>query len=354
MGPELRHDSASPAFGSGYPAGHLANFIKMEAKIPTEIKKARRILLTLHLGPDGDSVGSVFAVWRWLERIGKKVTVVSFDPVPQEFGFLEEVKKVKKEDVAKLDLTKFGLWLLLDSSDWNMVTKTENFAPLPSLTIVNIDHHPTNKKMGKINLVLPQKSSVAEIIFGLFKKWQVKIDEEMATRLFLGIFMDTGGFFYFNASPETMRIGAELLRMGADKKRIILELYRSQSLGTLKYWAAVLTRMKVDKKRRFAISAIPNKILKELKLGKSERGGAAGQFLPIVKDTDFGVLLDEENSGEVSGSLRAKGDFDVARIALEMGGGGHQAAAGFRMKGSLKEVEGKLLNIIDKIRNSKR
>ena len=327
----------------------IKNMEKIEKRIFEEIKKADRILMHLHLGPDGDSLGSVLAVWRWLESLGKKVTVVSFDPVAEEFGFLEEVKKVKKADAAKLDFSQFDLWLALDSSDWNMITKNKNFRPPEDLMLINIDHHKTNVNYGKLNLVLPEKSSVAEVLFELFKRWKVEIDKKIATRLFLGIFMDTGGFFYLNTSPDTMRIGAELLERGADKERIVLEVYRSKPLKTLEYWAAVLARMKIDKRGKFVISTIPREILKGLELGKSERGGAAGQFLPLVKDTDFGVLLDEENPGEVSGSLRARTDFDVSKIAVAMGGGGHKAAAGFRMKGSIEEVEKKLRKVIERL-----
>lgn len=314
-----------------------------------EIKKAKRVLMHLHLGPDGDSIGSVFAMWRWLEKIGKKVTVISFDLIPGEFHFLEEVKLVKKADVAKFDFSKFDLWLSLDSSDWNMITRKTNFRLKDRITIINIDHHQTNANYGKINLVLPEKSSVAEILFELFKKWKVKIDKEIATRLFLGIFLDTGGFFYLNTSPNTMRIGAELLEKGADKKTIILSLYRNQPLKTLKYWGRVLAAMKLDKKGRFVMATIPYRIFKELELSKYEAVGAASQFAPIVKDTDFGVVLDEDKPRNVRGNLRSKSDFDVSRIALAMGGGGHKAAAGFRMKGSLGEVERKLVEVIKKL-----
>lgn len=327
---------------------------KIEKQIFEEIKKAKMVLMHLHLGPDGDSIGSVLAMWQWLKKLGKKVTVISFDPIPEEYFFLKELKKVKKANVAKMDLSKYDLWLSLDASDWDMITKNKDFQPPRNLMLINIDHHPTNTKYGKINLVLVGKSSLGEILFDLFEKWQVKIDEKMAHLLFLSIFTDTKGYFYRNTTPATMRVGAKLLELGANREKIVFDLYNSQRLKTLKYWAKVLESMKIDRKKRFVIARLAYRDYEELGLRKQGAKGAASNFLPIVKGTDFGVLLTEDYPGEVRGSMRSRTDFDVAKIAVAMGGGGHKAAAGFRMKGDLKSVEKKLLAVIDKLTETKK
>lgn len=218
--------------------------------------------------------------------------------------------------------------------------------------LINIDHHPTNAGFGKINYVKRGWSSTAEIIFDLFEKWQVKIDKEMATRLFLGIYSDTGSFKFDYTRPETLRIGARLLELGASLRLIRTNLELNKSLKNLKYWSLVLGKMKINKKYRFVSSSISYQDFQKNKISEGDKAGATTFFAPIVKDTDFGVILREISPGEVNGGLRARTDFDVSKIALAMGGGGHKAAAGFRMKGSIKEVERKLRKVIDKIRNS--
>ena len=319
---------------------------KAEKQILAEIKKAKKILMHLHLGPDGDSIGSVFTIWRWLEKLGKKATVVSFDPIPEEFGFLEEAKRVKRGDVAKMDLSKFDLWLSLDSADWNMITKKDDFQSSENLMLINIDHHPTNTGFGKINYVFRGDPATASILFELFQKWQVKIDKKMATCLYLGIYEDTGSFRFDYTKPETLRIGARLLELGADRRLIVNSLERNRSLEVLHYWSLILGKMMINRKYRFAISKVSYEDSDRRGLTEVKNTGASTLFAPIVKGTRFGVILREGQLGEVEGSLRAKKDFDVSRIAQVMGGGGHKAAAGFRMKGDLKSVEKKLMEVI--------
>jgi len=319
---------------------------KVERQILDEIKKAKRVLLHLHLGPDGDSIGSVFGLWRWLEKIGKKVTVVSFDPIPEEFHFFEEVKRVKKGDVAKLDFSQFDLWLSLDCSDWSMISKKIDFRPPKDFRLINIDHHPTNADFGKINYVFRGDPSTAGILFDLFQNWGVKIDKKIANRLFLGIYHDTGSFSFDYTKPRTFRQAAKLLELGADLQMIRRNLNLNKSLKNLRYWSFVLANMRINKKYQFSIAAVPNEEFSKRKIGIEDRSGVASWFGNIVKDTNFGVILTEHEPGEVKGSLRSRTDFDVSQIAQAMGGGGHKAAAGFRMKGSIKDVERKLLAVI--------
>jgi len=325
--------------------GHMR---KVAKQIFEAIKKADRILIPLHLGPDGDCVGSALAMQRWLKKLGKEVTVVSFDPISEEFGFLEEVEKIKKISVSKLDFSQFDLWLSLDSGGINMITRESDFQLPEGLMSINIDHHQTNTKFAKINLVVADEPSTATIIFSLFKNWGVKIDKKMATRLYLGIYGDTGSFRYDYTKPETLRIGAELLELGANLQLIRNNLEQAKPLELLHYWSLVLGLMKINKKYRFVMAKVSYQDLEKHDLIGVKNSNVV-DFAPIVRDTDFGVILTESEVGEVKGSLRARGNFNVAKIAEKMGGGGHKAAAGFKVKGSLEEVERKLLAIIKEL-----
>jgi len=315
---------------------------KVSRKIFSEIKKAKRILLALHVSPDADSVSSVLAMSLVLERLGKKVKIISFSQIPGRLLYIPGTEKVKILDFAKEKFLEFDLFIALDSAQERMITRSSYPKNFPkNFKVINIDHHFTNTKFGDINLV-SIISSTAELLYELFKFWKVKIDKKMADLLLLGIVADTGSFQYPMTSRETFLVGAELLQKGASLNETVLYLFRSYNLKTLKYWGKVLQNLKQDKGGKFVWSKISRKEKEKLGIDPSEIEGAASLFCPVINGTEFGIILLEED-GLIRGSLRSRTNFDVSKIAVEFGGGGHREAAGFSLNMSLKEAEKKVL-----------
>jgi len=315
---------------------------KTAIKILSEIKKAKKILLTVHVSPDQDSVASVLAMELVLRRMGKKTKIISFSQIPSKLKFISGTERIETADFAKIDFSEFDLFIALDSAQERMITRSHFPESFPSnFKIVNIDHHITNTRFGDINLVVPT-SSTTEILYQLFKIWQVKIDKTLARLLFYGIFADTGCFQYSSTSVETFKIAADLIEKGASLNEAVLVSFRSYSLKTLKYWGRVLDNMQTDGSGKFIWSKISKKEREELGVEVTEVEGAANFFAPIVSGTEFGIILMEEE-GLVRGSLRSRDVFDVSKIAVELGGGGHKAAAGFSLNMSLAEAEKEVL-----------
>lgn len=323
---------------------------KITDKILSEIKKAKKILLALHVSPDPDGASSVLALDLVLKKMGKKTKLISYSQIPFEISGLPGIEKIKMADFAKENLADFDLFISLDSAQSRMVTRSpwpEKFPP--KFKIINIDHHVSGQKFGDINLV-EVISSTAEVLYDLFQAWRVKIDKEVAYLLFWGIFADTGCFQYPSTSPKTLRIAADLLEKGGSLNDCVLLDFRSYNFKTLKYWGRILANMQMDESGLFIWSKITRAENEELGVNPTEIMSAATLFAPIVFGTKFGIILHEEGENLIRGSLRSRAeDFDVSKIATEFGGGGHQRAAGFSLALPMAEAEKKVLEVARKL-----
>lgn len=309
---------------------------KTSDQILQSINQANKILLTLHVSPDGDAVGAVLAMDLFLRQLGKKTKIISYSKIPRNFLYLPGMVDVEIANIAKIDLSEFNLYISLDAADRIMITKSE-FPKIPEkVKVINIDHHVTNTNFGDINLV-EKASSVCEILYEFFQKWKVTIDKQMAKLLFLGIFSDTGCFQYPNTSIKIMKVAADLRVKGADLNETILTQFRSYNFKTLKYWGKVLDNMQIDESKKFVWSVVSASEIRDLEIEPEDIDGAASLFAPVTLGTEFGIIIDE-NEGFIKGSLRSRTSFDVSKIAASLGGGGHKAAAGFTLRMPLDEA----------------
>lgn len=304
---------------------------EISSKILKRIEGSKKVLINCHRQPDADSVGSALALYETLKRMGKKVKVISPNSIPEELEFLPSAKKIETIDYKKFDFASFDLFILLDSSNWRMVTGVNDFFP-PEIETIVIDHHKTNDGYGDINLVDERKGSTAEIIYLIIKDWKLAIDKNTANALLTGIIGDTGGFRYPLAGSQTLFIASELIKHGANKNKIIFNLYRNAKMPLLKFWGEVLSRMQLDEEHKFVWSAVPFDVYKAHLKPEGARESAASMFTQSVRGTDFGFVLVEENKRNFSISFRARTDFDVSKIAAALGGGGHRMSAGAKVE----------------------
>jgi len=307
---------------------------KGSSKILEEIKKANKILINCHRNPDPDSIGSALALRRVLINMGKQVEVIC--PSEELFvnvGYLKDYKKIQKGiDFSIFDFSKYEIFITLDSSSWDMVTDTKDFAP-KGITTIMIDHHLTNNMYGDLNLVDNKVTSVGELLFSVFEDWKVEIDKETANCLMTGIVGDTGAFRYPGSNERTFQVASKLIGLGADKDRAIHKIYRSEPYKLIKFYGEVLARMKIDQSRKFVWSAIPFEVYKKLGKPATAKESSASLFAQVVKGTEFGFVALEEKKGKLAISFRSRTGFDVSPIAEELGGGGHKSAAGAKIVG---------------------
>lgn len=305
---------------------------KESKEILGKIKRAKRILVNCHRGPDPDSIGSALSLYQVLIKMNKKVEIVCPTDIPDSMKFLPYFREIKKIDFRKFDFTDIDLFIALDTPSPDMVTGSKD-SVLPNIPVVVIDHHKTNPGYGKINLIDNRVSSAAELLYSVFEDWGVSIDKDMATTLLSGIIGDTGIFRYPGVTSQTFNIARELMDRGANKDEIIFKIFNSVELNRLKFWGEILIRIEFEKKYKFIWVAIPYEIYKKYLHPESGRESAASKFGGVAKGTDFSIIMTEERENFLSISFRSRTDFDVTKIAVVLGGGGHRGAAGAKIQG---------------------
>lgn len=299
-----------------------------------KVQSSERILLNCHRGPDPDSVGSATALCQTLKSMGKEVEIVCPSrEKPEYLNFLPEFRKIKFGiDFSKFKWDRWNLFIALDSSSWEMVADIREGWEPPDIDVVVIDHHKTNTRYGSVNLVDDSVTSVGELLFLVLKDWNVKLNKEIATSLLTGVIGDTGAFRYPGAGARTLKVGGELIGLGADKDDIVFHIYQSTDFELIKFWGEVIKRAKLDREGNFFWSAVPYSIYKKY-MKKEGRETSSSMFAQIIDGTKFGFVAIEQEKEKLSISLRSRTGFDTSKIAIELGGGGHIYASGCSIKG---------------------
>lgn len=293
------------------------------------INQAEKIFLTTHEGTDGDDLGSALAVSGFLKQLGKQVRIVIKGGVPANLIFLpgSEVVDSQISDVSEDLIITFGC---------NKIDRT-GLKPLLSTKVptINFDHHPDNSNFGTVNVVDPETSAVAELVYYFLKFANATIDKDMATCLLTGIFTDTGGFKHANTSANALGVASELLKRGARIDKIALKTMGQKRPAAIKAYAKGLENARFDPEKKMVFSVLTEEDLKEIGATDEDLDGFV-ELLNNMPQSRFALLLRQD--GEVvKGSLRSEPEkkVDVSKIAKSFGGGGHKLASGFKIKGKL-------------------
>ncbi len=302
-------------------------------EILEEINKAKRILVNLHRGPDPDSFACAFSLYYFLCSLGKEVDVVltNTSRLSSPLMVQEESGSVKKVNFLKLDFNKYDLFISPDSGSWQQIVDNPDVR-IPNIPIVIIDHHDSNDKFGKINLVDADAASCSQVVYLLFKDWNFFVDTKMANLLLMGIIGDTGGFAFSN-DPKAFSVASELMELGADKVKIINEMYRTKTFKEVMAWGEYLNRMELDSEHKFVWAAISNEDYMKHDIPAKVGSMVASQFLSIVEGTNFGIAMTEHKKESMHISFVSRSYIDVAKLGEEFGGGGHEMAAGGILEG---------------------
>lgn len=290
-------------------------------------------MIISHQKPDGDTIGANLALLHYLEEKGKKYESYCLSPLPREFSFLPLSHKIKNQtDIFK---QKFDLVIVLDSGDLRYAGVEEEIKKLlPDFLLINIDHHPTNKYFGQINIVDERAASTTEVLYGLFSAIGYLPGRQIATCLLTGICTDTDNFSNPATSHSVLKISAELLERGANFQVILKNILRGQPVPVLKLWGKVLSRLQLNS-RGIAVTVVTAEDLVEENLTEEAVFGISN-FLNNLYGVEAVLVLREEMAGFVRGSLRTSSEnLDVSRLAKFLGGGGHKKAAGFSIPGRL-------------------
>jgi bifunctional oligoribonuclease and PAP phosphatase NrnA len=306
--------------------------------IHTAIRKrivaAQTIMVTTHLRPDGDALGSLMGLGLALENAGKTVQMVSLDGVPSTFKHLPGSARVRKKPEGPFDLT-----IAVDCADHTRAGDAFEYLGKPG---INIDHHITNDQFAEMNLVEAEQAATCAILFDHLAEWGLTLTPDIASALLTGIITDTLGFRTTSTTPHVLRQAAALLETGVDMHELYMRGLVRKSFDAARYWGAGLS----------SIQFKDGIVWATLKLDDRKTSGYTTNddadlinHLSAIDDSSVAIIFVEQHHGKVKVSWRAqKPGLDVARVAQQFGGGGHQAASGAELAGEMSAVQNKVLS----------
>jgi bifunctional oligoribonuclease and PAP phosphatase NrnA len=311
------------------------------------INRSGRILVITHVSPDGDAIGSLLGIKIVLERFGKSdITLACDDKVPEKYYYLPGAVDVVNYLPRSLS-RPYDLIVTLDCSDERRCGNVFQDAKSGRVSIINIDHHITNTDYGDINIVLPEAVATTEVLFKLVNEWEIELDAEMAQCLLTGLVTDTLSFRTANVTPNVLQVAADLMHAGADLSFITGQTVNRKSFNAIRYWGLLLSTLQLDER----VISVHASLADRRACNHNVNGDASiVTFLITAWEADIAVSFVEKDSGQIEVSMRAKPDFDVAQIALKLGGGGHPAAAGCSLGGPLEQTMKQVLALLKQAR----
>jgi len=289
-----------------------------------------RALMLGHVHPDADVLGTLLALGAALEARGWDVVYGGPHPAPAALDFLPGVARYGV--LEALD-GRFDIAVLTDCPNPLRTEGLIDRAKAVTTAVVNIDHHPDNRRYGHVNWIDTSAAATGEMVYRLLLGLELPITPAIATNLFTAIHTDTGSFRYSNVTPATFQIAADLVIAGADPAAVATAIYERRGADSLRWLGEALSRVQVSADGEVAWLALPAGTVPEAFIEAEE---LVNYPRSIASVRVAGFL--RERGGQVKVSLRGKGDVNVQRIAARFGGGGHPNAAGFTVAGTLDAV----------------
>ena len=280
------------------------------------------IFITGHVNPDGDALGSAFALKLFLDS-QNNISDVDFDITTKLPSNLNHLPYHLISDDLK---EKYNTVFVFDCGNSSRLGKYEEVV-LADENIVVIDHH-VDPSFGDVQIIDPHAASTTQALFRQFKDENIEINEEMANCLLTGLITDTGRFQYSNTTSEVFSIAAELLGNGANLSKISENIYGSIEFNALTLQSKIIERIVLNEDLQFAHSIVFQNDYKDYQVEPEETDFLI-DVVRLVKESTVALLIKEQEDGSFKGSLRSRGDIDVQKIASIFGGGGHVAASGF-------------------------
>jgi phosphoesterase RecJ-like protein len=305
------------------------------------VRAARRILLTCHLGPDGDSAGSMSALWALLRAAGKRVALYNPDPIPRTLRWLPGVQHVQHKLAPD---AHFDLTVVVDCGDRKLLG--ERF-PGPQTTgpLLVLDHHASVRPFGELYVCDPTAPSVGALVARLARASGWPLSADAAPGLYVSLVADTGSFRYSNTTPEAFRLAAELVEHhGVDPWGVAERLGEQTPLARYRLLSQALAGITLELGGKVAVMVVTEEMVRSAGAAWADSEGLVN-YARAIEGVEAGVLFTpaKDNKG-VRVSLRSRGRaVDAGAICLPFGGGGHRGAAGCRLEGEIPEVRAKIL-----------
>lgn len=326
-------------------------------EIVNEIKLSKSIILTAHINPDGDALGSLLAFYFMIDDFCKKnnmekmIKIVVDDKLPKYMRHFEDTELIwsyeKFGEEFKHNFQndeKFDLFISLDCANEERYGKAIKIKKLSKKSI-NIDHHISNTEHADFNYV-EDICSTGELLYQFLEIFEIELREKIAKYMYLGIINDTGNFRHDNVTEHTFFVCSKLIGAGVNNHKIANIIFEV-SEKKVGFIGELYKNKKIDERYKFISYYLTQEKMKELSIEKDDTDGAAEMLLKI-EGMELSLFVREDVDGSLKGSFRANDKYNVNKIASIFGGGGHIKAAGFKTNLSFKEILEKTYQELEK------
>jgi len=306
------------------------------------VRNHQRFVLTTHVRPDPDALGSQLALAEALEGMGRRVQMVISSKFPPRYAFLDAEKRIERYEAPGEAYKDAEVIVVLDTGTWNQVGDFGDFMKTSKAKKIVIDHHISQDDLGGVRLQDVTAEATGRLVFDAFKALGQPITKKAASCMFAALATDTGWFRHKNTSSATFELANKLTQAGADPNYLYDAIYEQNTVERVNLLGLVLERMKVVENGLIAYS--------EVRRDDYPRTGAtpqdtedAVQFTRSIAGTEVGLLFLEQPDGDIKVSFRSRSKIDVAKIAEQFGGGGHRLASGATLATSIAEAQTRVL-----------
>ena len=304
------------------------------AKFAAIVAKAQRYLLTVHVRPDGDCVGSELAMAAMLRQLGKDVRMLNADRVPPDLRFLDGVEAIEYLDAfhdgpdGQAWLDSVDVILVLDTIAWAQLGPMKPILQAHKGMIVAIDHHAGGgDDIGAVVFGDPNAEATGRLVFDAARHLGVTLTPDIATALFTAVATDTGWFRFSSVTDQTFEVIADLVRAGASPSVVYNDLYEQQSAGKIRLIGRTLAKVELHLDGKLAFTSILLDDFARTGAIPSDSEDIVNKTLAIG-GTQMAVIVVEQQSGGFKISFRSRCAVDCSKVAAQFGGGGHRQAAG--------------------------
>ena len=312
------------------------------------LRDAQSFVLTSHVRPDCDALGSELGMLGILEAIGKDVRIVNAQATPANLKWIDPDHRLESlaEGVKKDDLVSRDVLIVLDTSAWAQLGAMGDVAKAMREKVLVVDHHVSEDDLSDRWFKDTSAEATARIVYEIGLRLKVPLSKRIATPLYAGLSTDTGGFRFPNVSGESFRVAARLVDAGADPTAIYRELFEQDSLARLHLVGRTLAGAQASHGGRVIVSTVRQSDIKEVQAQPADTEDLVNLTL-AVKGTEVAVILIEQPDGRIKTSFRSRSQVDCNALAARFGGGGHKAAAGAILPGPFDVAHEQVLAAVD-------
>ena len=312
------------------------------------LASAKRVLVTTHVRPDGDALGSTAAIVMGLRRKGIEAEVLLLSHLPTKYAFVYQENGIVFHDVEKgwpdrFPFERFDCLLVCDTGTWSQLPGLRERIVEWDVPKIVVDHHLTQEDWATTKLVVTEAAAAGEIVAELLEAWEIPFDQSVATALFLAITTDTGWFQFSNTRPFTLRLAAMLMEAGVDTDRMYQLLYQNERAERVALQARAQQTMELLADGKLAVLTLRKSDFEETRAAVPDTENLINIPLQIRTVQASLLFVEPQDFGPVRVSLRSKGQVDVARFAEQFGGGGHARAAGLKVEGDFEEARRRVI-----------